>query len=87
MGLDVQTIKSQNNISRYEMTRLLNIVECKDCINPQQDMISKYIENFWSAFILGENKNFSDINFLGGIDDDISYYYCVAYAADNSYMR
>ncbi len=85
MGLDTQKIQSQNTISRYDLARLLNIVECKDCINPNQDMISKYVENFWSAF--SSWKDFNDIKYLGGIYNSASYYYCVAYVGDNTYMR
>jgi len=85
MGMDVQKIESQNTISRYDLARLLNIVECKDCINPNQDMIKKYVQNFWSAF--GSWRDFGDINYLGGIYNSASYYYCVAYVGDNTYMR
>lgn len=85
MGVDVPTIESQDSISRYDLARLLNSVECKDCINPNQDMLDKYIENFWLWFTPG--KDFADINFLWGLYNNISYYYCVAYVGDNTYMR
>lgn len=85
MGLDIGKIESQNSISRYDLARLLNIVECKDCVNPAQDMISKYTQSFWSAF--SSWKDFKDISFLGGIYNTASYYYCVAYVGDNVYMR
>jgi len=87
MGLDVKTIESQNSISRYDVARLLNIVECKDCIHPNQDMISKYVQAFWSLFTAASGTDFTDISFLGGVYNDVSYYYCVAYAGDNTYMR
>ena len=87
MWVDVQKVESQDSVSRYELARLLNVVECKDCINPNQDMISKYVKEFWSSFVTGSDKNFSDITFLGGLYNESSYYYCVAYAADNTYMR
>jgi len=61
--LDVNAIESQDSISRYDLARLLNIVECKDCINPNQDMLNKYVQNFWSTFTVG--KDFADISFLG----------------------
>ncbi|MEI6673024.1 MAG: hypothetical protein WCL02_07005 [bacterium] len=48
MGIDVTKIESQESISRYDLARLLNSVECKDCINPNQSMLDKYIQNFWS---------------------------------------
>ncbi len=85
MGINVEKIESQNNISRYEVARLLNIVECKDCVNPAQDMINTYTQNFWSVF--SSWKDFKDISFLWGIYNNTSYYYCVAYVGDHVYMR
>ena len=85
MWLDVNAIESQDSISRYDLARLLNIVECKDCINPNQDMLNKYVQNFWSTFTVG--KDFADISFLGWLYNNSSYYYCVAYVGDNTYMR
>jgi hypothetical protein len=87
MGLDVQKIESQSSISRYDLARLLNMVECKDCIHPNQDMVNKYVQSFWSTFTATPGKDFSDISFLGGMYNDLSYYYCVAYVGDNTYMR
>ena len=64
MGLDVQKIESQDSISRYDLARLLNIVECKDCIKPQQDMINRYVQAFWSTFTATPGKDFADISYL-----------------------
>jgi len=63
MGLDIQKIETQDNISRYDLARLLNTVECKDCIYPSQDMINKYVQNFWSTFTTTAGKDFDDITF------------------------
>jgi len=87
MWLDVQKIESQDFVSRYELARLLNMVECKDCIYPQQDMINKYVQSFWAPFVATPGKDFRDIDYLWGIYNDLSYYYCVAYVGDNTYMR
>ncbi|MCX6823734.1 MAG: thrombospondin type 3 repeat-containing protein [candidate division SR1 bacterium] len=87
MGVDVQKIETQDSISRYELSRLLNSVECKDCIHPNTDMLTKYVENFRAGFTKTPGKDFADITFGGGISDNISYYYCVAYVGDNTYMR
>ncbi|EKD25603.1 MAG: hypothetical protein ACD_80C00012G0019 [uncultured bacterium (gcode 4)] len=85
MGLDVKNVEAQSSISRYDLARLLNIVECKDCIKPNQDMLNKYVQNFWSAF--GSGKDFADISFWWWLYNASSYYYCVAYVWDNTYMR
>ena len=87
MWLDVPKIESQDNISRYDLSRLLNSVECKDCINPNEDMIKKYVQNFWSTFTATPGKDFADISFWWWIYNNLSYYYCVAYVGDNTYMR
>jgi len=87
MGLDVTTIESQADISRYDLSRLLNSVECKDCIAPKQDMINKYVQSFWSAFTATPGKDFADISFWWWLYNNLSYYYCVAYVGDNTYMR
>ncbi len=87
MGVNSKTIESQNSISRYDLSRLLNMVECKDCIHPDQSMISKYVENFRSTFSKTPGKDFGDISFWGGLYNNVSYYYCVAYVGDNAYMR
>ncbi|MEI7918834.1 MAG: hypothetical protein WCH65_01085 [bacterium] len=87
MGVDVATIESQASISRYDMARLLNSVECKDCIHPNKETLTTYGQNFWSTFTKLPNKDFNDIQFLGATYNNASYYYCVAYVGDNTYMR
>ncbi len=87
MGIDVGKITSQDSISRYDVARLLNSVECKDCITPNQTTINRYTQNFRSGFITTPGKDFGDITYLGGIYNNYSYYYCVAYVGDNTYMR
>jgi len=63
MGLDVANVEAQESISRYDLARLLNVVECKDCIRPKNDMIEKYVQNFWSTFTATPGKDFADISF------------------------
>ncbi len=87
MDIDTRIIESQASISRYDLARLLSTTECKDCINPNQDMIKKYVQNFRSTFTATPGKDFSDISYLWGIKNNISYYYCVAYVGENTYMR
>lgn len=87
MGIDVKKIESQSSISRYDLARLLNIVECKDCINPDQEMMNKYVQSFWSQFTAQPGKDFADISYRWWIYNNLSYYYCIAYVGDNSYMR
>jgi len=79
-------IKQQPTISRYEVTRLLNAVECIDCINPSNQLINRYTNNFWINFIALPWKDFNDIIYKKAIYNNQSYYYCVATVADKEYM-
>lgn len=87
MGIDVSRISDQDVISRYDLARLLNAVECQDCINPPDAMINRYVNNFWTEFTKLPGKDFDEITYLGAPYQEESYYYCVAYVGDNNYMR
>jgi len=87
MNITVDDLLKQDSVSRYELTRLLNAVECTDCVSEPQWMFDDYNNDFWSEFITLPWKDFSDINYLGGLFDNTSYYYCVAYVGDQEYMR
>ena len=87
MGIDVQEFSQRQSISRYELARLLNAVECQDCVQSPNWMIERYTNPFWSDFIIQPGKDFGDIPFEGGSFQWINYYYCVAYVGDNNYMR
>jgi len=50
-------------------------------------MLNKYIQSFWASFTALPGKDFGDISYLWGIYNNVSYYYCVAYVGDNTYMR
>ena len=84
-GIDADTISSSNSISRYTLTKLLNGVNCNDCINPSSNMIDKYTYTWRNNFSVG--RDFWDINYLGWFYNWESYYYCVAYVWDNVWMR
>jgi hypothetical protein len=79
MWMDVKSIESWNKISRYDLAKLLNTVECKDCINTPKDMIAQYNNKFWDAFIKIPWKDFADIKYKWWIYKWETYYYCVAY--------
>ena len=82
MDITVENLQVQPSISRYELTRLLNAVECTDCINEPIWMFDDYNEQFWNTFTVLPGKDFDDISYLGGNYDELSYYYCVAYVGD-----
>jgi hypothetical protein len=69
------------------MARLLNAISCEDCITAPDRMIQKYNQNFRQVFSGLPNRDFNDISFQEARWEQKSYYYCVAYVADNEYMR
>ena len=54
-GIDADTISSSNSISRYTLTKLLNGVNCNDCINPSSNMIDKYTYTWRNNFSVGRD--------------------------------
>ena len=58
----VEAILRQKTLSRYQLTRLLNAVECYDCIVPKTH--DKYSEAFWTGFVSLPGKDFRDIEYL-----------------------
>jgi len=87
MNIPINTILSNTGINRYELTRLLNAVECKDCVIPNNDYINKYTNLFWQKFNSEPGRDFDDILYRQAMYNKKSYYYCVAYVGDRSYMR
>lgn len=74
-------------LSRYELTRLLNAVECEDCFLPSPNVVRTYTQQFWSSFIQLPWKDFRDIEYKRAPYQGKDYYYCVAYIGDRTYMR
>jgi len=86
-GIPVDEILESEEVSRYELTRLLNGVNCEDCVNTPQWMVDKYINPRWSDFTVMPGKDFDDIWYKWGIYNWEIYYYCVAYVGDSVRMR
>lgn len=83
--VNVENIKNKKSISRYEVARLLNSVNCTDCMNEPERMSDRYTNQRWNGFSIG--KDFWDISYLWWIYNNQSYYYCVAYVWENIWMR
>jgi len=86
-GVEVDRILESDQISRYELSRLLNTVSCQDCVNTPNWMIEKYTNNWRLDFIETPGKDFDDIIFGSSYYNWKPYYYCVAYVGDNNWMR
>lgn len=84
--INLDQIKQQPTISRYDVTRLLNAVECHDCIVTSEQFKSEYDISFWNKFSVLPWKDFDDIEYKQAIYKWESYYYCVASVWDKEYM-
>lgn len=51
LGINVTQLEKKEKLSRYELTRLLNAVECHDCVLPSQSMRQDYNLSFWNQFL------------------------------------
>ena len=87
LGINVASLRVQDKLSRYQLTRLLNAVECHDCILPTQETINHFNQSFWQNFTTLPGKDFRDIPFGNAKHNSTNYYYCVAYAGEQNYMR
>jgi len=87
MNIPIHSILSSTGINRYELTRLLNAVECKDCVVPSNEYLYRYTNLFWQKFIKEPGRDFDDILYRQATYNKKSYYYCVAYVWDRTYMR
>ena len=83
----VEAILRQKTLSRYQLTRLLNAVECYDCIVPDKKTHDKYSEAFWTGFVSLPGKDFRDIEYLSWKYQGVNYYYCVAKVGNDDTMR
>ncbi len=87
LNIPINEILSSTGINRYEVTRLLNAAECKDCVLPNDDFRQKYSNLFRQTFIKEPGRDFADVLYREAFYNKKSYYYCVAYVGDRSYMR
>lgn len=79
LGIDTTALARQQSISRYEFTRLVNAVECKDCFIPAENILQKYVDQYRREFTVLPGKDFRDILWGEAYYNQDSYYYCVAY--------
>lgn len=87
LGISPASLNHQQGLTRYQLTRLLNAVECQDCILPTQTQITHFDQNFWSNFSNLPGKDFRDISYLKAQHNTTNYYYCVAHVGEQNYMR
>ena len=54
-GINTESIITNKTISRYTLTKLLNSINCNDCMNPDSNMINKYSSERWNNFSIGRD--------------------------------
>ncbi len=87
LDIPISNILLGNTLTRYDFTRLLNAIECQDCIMPDETMTSRYNEESWSLFQQLPWKYFEDIDYLWWNYNWTNYYYCVANIWSNDIMN
>ena len=87
LEIPVWNILLGNTLTRYDFTRLLNAIECQDCIVPDSTMVRKYNEESWQLFQQLPWKYFEDIDYLWWTYNWTNYYYCVANIGSDDIMN
>lgn len=85
--INLDSIKQQSSISRYDIARIMNALECQNCLIPSETIIQRYDKLFWNNFIKLPGKDFRDITYQWALYNNKSYYYCVATVGDHNYMH
>lgn len=79
--VDSDAIASSQTISRYDVAKLLNFIDCNDCHRPTNDYIQRLTSPWWSTFRALPSANFDDVNYNSSLESSNNYY-CVAYVAE-----
>ena len=87
LNIPIGNLLLRPTLTRYDFTRLLNAVECQDCVVPTEDMARLYNQSFWATFRVKPWKYFSDVWYLSGTYNGTNYYYCVAKVWNNDVMN
>lgn len=83
--MDAQQIVSSPTVSRYDVARLLNFIDCHDCKRPSNQIVNRLTPTRWTNFRANLGVNFDDIAHSSSLAPSNNYY-CVAYVAEQSYM-
>lgn len=75
-----KSIIEKKSISRYEITRYLNIADCFDCASPSPYWHQRLNNQWWVDFKNQPWNYFNDILFKSAVRSTQDYFYCVAYA-------
>lgn len=87
LDYNTESISNQKAISRFDMTRIINLSDCYDCTLPSTDIKSKLNIDWWNNFKVWIWKNFEEVSFENTNYNWKDYYYCVSYAAFKNYVN
>ena len=87
LWISVKKLDSTTAISRYELVRLLNILDCLDCIHPSENLKKDFSYDWWINFQKKPYSNFDDIVYWKDVYNWKNYFRCVAYAASKWYVH
>lgn len=83
--VDADAIASSPTISRFDVAKLLNFIDCNDCHRPSNEYVQRLTSPWWSTFRALPSANFDDVNYSNSLSPNNNYY-CVAYVAEQWYM-
>ena len=87
LEIPVWNILLWNTLTRFDFARLLNAIECKDCIIPDETLASKYNKTTWEQIQQLPGKYFDDIEYLWWNYNGVNYYYCIANIGSDDIMN
>lgn len=87
LNIETQNLKSQKAVSRYDISKYLNLSDCFDCSMPSKEKMELLNDQWRNEYKVQPWKNFEDILFNTTIYNWKNYYYCVAYAGYKQYFN
>lgn len=75
-----ESILQKQYISRYELSKFLNFIDCNDCSIPRPEIRNSLTADWLVQFKARPDKNFEDLIYDNTIFDWENQYWCVAYA-------
>ncbi|MEF2176159.1 MAG: thrombospondin type 3 repeat-containing protein [Candidatus Absconditabacteria bacterium] len=87
LGVSENNLIEKSSISRYEITKYLNIADCFDCSSPNPYWHQRLNNQWWIDFKNQPGNYFSDILYKSAVRSTNDYFYCVAYAGLKGYVN
>ncbi len=86
LDFSVERFQNARAVSRYDLTKALNLIYCNDCMLPSLEQKYKFNSSWWSDFRAMDTNYFDDIGYQWGAYRWNDYYYCVAHGGDEWYI-